>query len=84
MLFLSPTVFILSMYTAVTYGLSYLLLTTLSKVMIDAYGLNQGIVGLSFLGIGISISFPYTLRLFSPIPSSHWESYRVAALWLDF
>lgn len=53
MLFLSPIVFLLSLYVGVVYGYLYLLFTTISSVFEDQYGFSQGSVGLSYLGIGI-------------------------------
>ncbi|KAJ9271889.1 hypothetical protein DTO212C5_1970 [Paecilomyces variotii] len=53
MLFLSPIVFLLSLYTAVIYGYLYLLFTTMTEVFEDNYGFSQGSVGLAYLGIGI-------------------------------
>ncbi|KAJ5577973.1 MFS transporter cpaT [Penicillium hispanicum] len=53
MLFLSPIVFLLSLYVGVVYGYLYLLFTTISEVFEDQYGFSQGSVGLSYLGIGI-------------------------------
>ncbi|KAJ5599857.1 hypothetical protein N7450_000924 [Penicillium hetheringtonii] len=53
MLFLSPIVFLLSLYVGVIYGYLYLLFTTISSVFEDQYGFSQGSVGLSYLGIGI-------------------------------
>lgn len=53
MLFLSPIVFLLSLYVAVIYGYLYLLFTTISDVFENQYGFSQGSVGLSYLGIGI-------------------------------
>ena len=53
MLFLSPIVFLLSLYVAVIYGYLYLLFTTISDVFETQYGFSQGSVGLSYLGIGI-------------------------------
>ena len=53
MLFLSPIVFLLSLYTAVIYGYLYLLLTTITEVFEDNYGFSQGSVGLAYLGIGV-------------------------------
>ncbi|KAJ5938153.1 hypothetical protein N7454_004495 [Penicillium verhagenii] len=53
MLFLSPIVFLLSLYVALIYGYLYLLFTTISEVFEDQYGFSQGSVGLSYLGIGI-------------------------------
>ncbi|APA10314.1 hypothetical protein sscle_06g050840 [Sclerotinia sclerotiorum 1980 UF-70] len=50
MLFLSPIVFIISFFTALVYGISYVILTTLTPILEDDYGLGQGPVGLAFLG----------------------------------
>lgn len=52
MLFLSPIVFLLSLYVGVIYGYLYLLFTTISQVFEGQYGFSQGSVGLSYLGIG--------------------------------
>lgn len=52
MLFLSPIVFLLSVYVAVIYGYLYLLFTTIPDVFKDHYGFSQGSVGLAYLGIG--------------------------------
>lgn len=53
MLFLSPIVFLLSLYTAVVYGYLYLLFTTITEVFEQNYGFSQGSVGLAYLGIGV-------------------------------
>ncbi|KAJ5166738.1 MFS transporter cpaT [Penicillium canariense] len=53
MLFLSPIVFLLSLYVGVIYGYLYLLFTTISLVFEDQYGWSPGSVGLAYLGIGI-------------------------------
>lgn len=53
MLFLSPIVFLQSLYTAVIYGYLYLLFTTMTDVFENQYGFSQGNVGLAYLGIGI-------------------------------
>ncbi|KAF1809713.1 putative MFS multidrug transporter [Eremomyces bilateralis CBS 781.70] len=53
MLFLSPIVFIFSAYTAVIYGILYLLFTTISTTFENVYHFSQGSVGLAFLGIGV-------------------------------
>ncbi|KAJ5752563.1 hypothetical protein N7520_009480 [Penicillium odoratum] len=53
MLFLSPIVFLMSLYVALIYGYLYLLFTTISEVFEDQYGFSQGSVGLAYLGIGI-------------------------------
>lgn len=53
MLFLSPIVFLLSLYVGLVYGYLYLLFTTITTVFEQTYGFSQGSVGLSYLGIGI-------------------------------
>jgi multidrug resistance protein len=53
MLFMSPIVFLLSLYMAVAYGLLYLLLTTITNVFIDTYHWQPDICGLAFIGLGI-------------------------------
>lgn len=53
MLFLSPIVFLLSLYVAVIYGYLYLLFTTMTTVFEENYGFSQGSVGLAYLGIGV-------------------------------
>ena len=58
MLLCSPVVFVISFFTAFTYGVSYLILTTLTEVMESNYDLSQGAVGLTFLGRGI-LDFPH-------------------------
>lgn len=42
MLFLSPIVFLLSLFVAVVYGYLYLLFTTISTVFMNQYGFSQG------------------------------------------
>ncbi|TGO21872.1 hypothetical protein BPAE_0196g00130 [Botrytis paeoniae] len=54
MLFFSPIVFIISFFTALVYGISYVILTTLTPILEDNYGLGQGPVGLAFLGRGMT------------------------------
>ena len=51
-LFFYPVVAIFSRVTALTYALSYLMITTLTEIMENKYGFSTGIVGLSFLGLG--------------------------------
>lgn len=53
MMFCSPIVFIISFYTALTYGLSYLILTTLTEIMERTYNFGQRVVGPAFLGRGM-------------------------------
>lgn len=53
MLFLSPIVFLLSLYMAIIYGYLYLLFTAMSVVFEGQYHFSTGSVGLSYLGFGI-------------------------------
>lgn len=53
MLIFSPIVLALSIYMAVVYGYLYLLFTTLTPVYEGLYHFSNGIVGLTFLGIGL-------------------------------
>lgn len=53
MLFLSPIVFIVSLYMAIIYSYQYLLFTTFPRVFQIQYGFANGSVGLTYLGIGI-------------------------------
>ncbi|KAH8592962.1 major facilitator superfamily domain-containing protein [Bisporella sp. PMI_857] len=53
MLFLSPIVFLLSLYLAVVYGLLYLLFTTIPDVLINKYRFQPEMCGLAYIGIGV-------------------------------
>ncbi|KGM91529.1 uncharacterized protein PADG_12387 [Paracoccidioides brasiliensis Pb18] len=53
MLFMSPIVFLISLFTAVIYGYIYLLFTTFTSVFERQYHFSKGITGLAFLGIGV-------------------------------
>jgi len=53
MLFKSPIVFLLAIYVGVIYGYLYLLFTTFTPVFEQTYHFSAGIVGLTFLGLGI-------------------------------
>ncbi|MCJ1441759.1 MAG: hypothetical protein MMC23_002251 [Stictis urceolatum] len=55
MLLFSPIVLGLSVYNAIVYGYLYLLFTTITLVFEDSYGFSAGIVGLTFLGIGVGM-----------------------------
>ncbi|KAK1763448.1 major facilitator superfamily transporter multidrug resistance [Phialemonium atrogriseum] len=52
MLFLSPLVFSLSLYIAFTYGVLYLLFTTIPVVFETQYGWSVGITGLVYISLG--------------------------------
>ncbi len=53
MLFLSPLVFLVSLYIAFTYGTLYLLFTTIPVVFQQTYGWSTGITGLVYICLGI-------------------------------
>ena len=53
LLFFSPIVFLLSLYMAVTYGLLYLLFTTITNVFTETYHWQPDICGLAFIGLGV-------------------------------
>ena len=53
MLVRSPIVLLLSVYVGVIYGYLYLLFTTFTPVFEKTYHFSAGIVGLTFLGLGI-------------------------------
>ncbi|KAK4163831.1 fluconazole resistance protein 1 [Cladorrhinum sp. PSN259] len=53
MLFLSPLVFLISLYLAFTYGTLYLLFTTIPTVFMETYGWDIGVTGLVYLSLGV-------------------------------
>jgi hypothetical protein len=53
LLFISPIVSLLSIHMAITFGLLYLLVTTLTYVFEAEYGFSTESAGLTFLGLGI-------------------------------
>ncbi|EJP62611.1 MFS transporter, putative [Beauveria bassiana ARSEF 2860] len=55
MLFLSPVVFLLSLYTAFMFGLIYLLFTTFPGVFEITYHFATETSGLAYLGLGIGM-----------------------------
>ncbi|KAF2740511.1 MFS general substrate transporter, partial [Polyplosphaeria fusca] len=55
MLFLSPIVFLMSLYVAVNYGIMYLLFIIITFVFEERYHFSTGSVGLSYLGAGIGM-----------------------------
>ena len=57
MLFLSPIVFLMSLYMATIYGYLYLMFTTFPQVFEVQYGFSNGSVGLTYLGTGIGSFF---------------------------
>jgi multidrug resistance protein len=52
MLFLSPIVFLMSLYMALCYGLLYLLFTTITDVFVSTYGWEIEICGLAYIPLG--------------------------------
>ncbi|KAJ5280618.1 MFS transporter [Penicillium angulare] len=61
MIFLSPIVFLISIYCAFMFGLLYLLFTTFPSVFEETYGWGPGISGLAYLGLGIGMIFSIPL-----------------------
>ena len=61
MLFLSPIVFMMSLYMATIYGYLYLMFTTYPRVFQVQYGFSNGSVGLTYLGSGIGAFFGLVL-----------------------
>ena len=55
MLFCAPIVLVISAYTGFSYGISFVILTTLTENMEEVYGLRTKVVGLAFLGCGKSV-----------------------------
>jgi MFS family permease len=53
MLFLSPLVFLISLYIAFTYGTLYLLFTTIPVVFQQTYGWSLGVTGLVYICMGL-------------------------------
>lgn len=55
MLVLSPIVLMLSLYSALMFGLIYLLFTTFPAVFEETYGFSAGTAGLAYLGLGLGM-----------------------------
>jgi hypothetical protein len=55
MLIFSPIITAVCIYTAVTYGILYLLFTTFTFVFSKQYGFNTGTTGLTFIPLGIGM-----------------------------
>ncbi|RPA93466.1 synaptic vesicle transporter [Choiromyces venosus 120613-1] len=53
LLFKSPIVALLSLYMALTYGLLYLLFTTITAVFQSTYGWEPEVTGLAYIGLGV-------------------------------
>jgi hypothetical protein len=52
----SPIVLLLSLYTGTLYGLIFLLFTTFPAVFEETYNFSTGIIGLSYLGLGLGFA----------------------------
>ena len=62
----SPTVLIVSLYSAVTYSYMYILFTTFTEVFETQYGFSPGQAGLGYLGLGLGFGVgQVTVGLFS-------------------
>ncbi|KAL2259474.1 hypothetical protein VTK26DRAFT_6843 [Humicola hyalothermophila] len=70
-MFLSPIVFLLSLYVAIVYGYLYLAFTTFPRVFGQQYGFNSGPSGLAALGIGIGAVVGTMFSAMSDKLSSH-------------
>ncbi|KAF2094124.1 putative MFS multidrug transporter [Rhizodiscina lignyota] len=55
LLLLSPIVLSLSTYTALVYGILYLLFTTFTFVFQGQYGFSEGVTGLVYIALGIGM-----------------------------
>lgn len=53
LLFLSPIVFLFSLFAAVSYGYLYLMFTTITSIFESQYGFSQSLAGLAYLGFGV-------------------------------
>ncbi|KKK23902.1 hypothetical protein P175DRAFT_0433997 [Aspergillus ochraceoroseus IBT 24754] len=53
LLFLSPIVFLFSLFAAVSYGYLYLMFTTLTGIFESTYGFSPSLAGLAYLGFGV-------------------------------
>lgn len=74
-LFLSPIVFLLSLYLAVVYAYLYLSFTTFGAVFQGIYGFSLGISGLVYIGLGIGC----LIGTLWCGPFSDWLLHRLAA-----
>ncbi|KAL4767747.1 major facilitator superfamily domain-containing protein [Aspergillus nidulans var. acristatus] len=52
-LFLSPIVFLFSLFSTISYGYLYLMFTTITSIFEGQYGWAPSIAGLAYLGFGI-------------------------------
>lgn len=61
LLLLSPIVLALSIFSALVFGLTFLLFTTFPLVFEEQYGFSSGLAGLSYLGLAIGMIFGVVL-----------------------
>ncbi|OCL08293.1 MFS general substrate transporter [Glonium stellatum] len=55
MLLFSPIVFFMSLFTSISYGILYLLFTTITFVFEEHYHFSSGTVGLTYIGTGVGM-----------------------------
>ncbi|KAF4995609.1 hypothetical protein FGRMN_5000 [Fusarium graminum] len=55
LLFFSPIVLLVSLYTGILFGLIFLLFTTFPSVFEDVYDFSPGVAGLAYLGLGLGM-----------------------------
>ncbi|KAF4164791.1 hypothetical protein CNMCM6936_008758 [Aspergillus lentulus] len=48
----SPIVFLMSLFSSITYGYIYLMFTTIPSIFEAKYGFSPGLAGLAYLGLG--------------------------------
>ncbi|KAJ6134447.1 hypothetical protein N7523_000769 [Penicillium sp. IBT 18751x] len=53
LLFCSPIVSLMALFSATTYGYLYLMFTTITSIFEEKYNFSPGIAGLAYLGFGI-------------------------------
>lgn len=53
LLFCSPIVSMMALYSATTYGYLYLMFTTITSIFEEKYKFSPGVAGLAYLGFGI-------------------------------
>ena len=61
LLLLSPIVLALSIFSALVFGLTFLLFTTFPLVFEEQYGFSSGVTGLSYLGLAFGMIFGVVL-----------------------
>lgn len=74
-LFLQPLVFIMACYMALIYGSLYLLFTTFPLVYQGIYGFSPGMIGLTYVGIGVG----FILAILFGIPQIDKQYRRLTA-----